>query len=1251
MVCAEDDPSTKCIVKTISTQTKHIFVVRPNYSVKDFLRDVAVYSESQDFQLLLETSDSQDFILLNDLKDKTLLEVGLNFDYGSQNNFLLRPMKKMGDEETGSEVTEKIMINTLPMTDSMSDDDLALGASASPTEPADSASIPIPPPLPLMFHCDTTYDVKPSKVFKERPKSTAFVGLVNQAMTCYLNSLLQALFMTPEFRNALYKWEFDGMGESKSIPYQLQKLFLKLQTSEKPAIETTDLTRSFGWDSTEAWQQHDIQELCRVMFDALEQKFKNTQQADLINRLYQGKMIDYVKCLECGTEKSREDTFLDIPLSVKPFGSTVAYGSVEEALRAFVQPETLEENNQYSCDTCNKKCNAHKGLKFSQFPYVLTLHLKRFDFDYQTLRRIKLNDKVTFPQTLNLNNLVNTSNPGFGSGVATDAETITKVSDDCSTVTTDSGSALEEENCSGTTTITNNDHDIQEDDEGIDMSTSTDHKTTANHSSGPFIYELFSIMIHSGSASGGHYYAYIKDFESGEWYCFNDQTVSSITQEDIQKSFGGGRALYSGAYSSSINAYMLMYRQIDPQRNTNAMSKDDFPQHIKDLVERLDKQQSEPDHSASDYSMKLKVYYSPSDVKRLTYTTIEVLANSSLEAVLNEAHIYTQVSAPIDHCRLVAYDRDSDSIICSFEGQEQEAIDKIWQPYSMNDLLLEIRQSNETFKAYEADGISTKVFLLDLATRDIDGPYDVRAKSGRSTVREFKDTIRECLKIPENSPLHLAYTVIESVSFLHDDQDTLSKHIVSSAKIFVTTTAMSVGDDTERTFRNLTKHYSCVLTMHVVMPDVNQKILDEMCIPAYKPKTPMRTATPVQETLPVPENGEANGASSSPLPEPESNSEDSSLSDGDRTLVESLPCANTSPQSSCCTENGEDSENNLAFKAFPPSKKHSDIMKILVDRHMQIGMLKACLESHVGVPKKFFKIIRKTLIHTDVECTRMTESLIAFKEGDTITIELGRVLKDTEHMCKVYFLKLSEINDDMEKLPIACDWILEDGVTVGETKMKLLKHLAALDEKKYGHLVQERCRLRKKSWRNVGKIYLDDQIFNDDIRLTTNLEMVLQEVDDMTPVSVDTDDTVLFLRRWNPSTLTLDPLREIAFKPNCELRKIISELSGISLENVEYDKVSGVFPRNTIPLTSMNTVLEWTSAVLDYEMWSVTDGNIFYYRDSKEELKEITAEERRLLAAKEALTSYNTSTSSTYSPRRERALKIYLDLSPKKAGD
>lgn len=111
--------------------------------------------------------------------------------------------------------------------------------------------------------------------------------------------------------------------------------------------------------------------------------------------------------------------------------------------------------------------------------------------------------------------------------------------DDCST--TDSGSAMEEDNWSSgvattASTITQNDIDINEEDqdEGIDISSSTDHRNRVNgerltnQDMGPFTYELFAIMIHSGSASGGHYYAYIKEFDNNDWYCFNDQTVSPV---------------------------------------------------------------------------------------------------------------------------------------------------------------------------------------------------------------------------------------------------------------------------------------------------------------------------------------------------------------------------------------------------------------------------------------------------------------------------------------------------------------------------------------------------------------------------------------------------------------------------------------------------------------------------------------------------------------------------------------------------
>lgn len=62
-------------------------------------------------------------------------------------------------------------------------------------------------------------------------------------------------------------------------------------------------------------------------------------------------------------------------------------------MEAFVEPETLTSDNQYKCEQCQKKCDAHKGLQFKSFPYLLTLQLKRFDFDYSTMHRIKLNDR------------------------------------------------------------------------------------------------------------------------------------------------------------------------------------------------------------------------------------------------------------------------------------------------------------------------------------------------------------------------------------------------------------------------------------------------------------------------------------------------------------------------------------------------------------------------------------------------------------------------------------------------------------------------------------------------------------------------------------------------------------------------------------------------------------------------------------------------------------------------------------------
>lgn len=158
--------------------------------------------------------------------------------------------------------------------------------------------------------------------------------------------------------------------------------------------------------------------------------------------------------------------------------------------------------------------------------------------------------RVTFPQTLNLNSFIKehetcetyaqASNETNSTQINSDAASSEHGSvesaikfDDCST--TDSGSILEEEVGAASTSCTNHksDSEPQDDDEGIDLTSGTEPKTILPNDPGPYVYELFSIMIHSGSASGGHYYAYIKEFENGEWFCFNDQNVSPVSGDSL----------------------------------------------------------------------------------------------------------------------------------------------------------------------------------------------------------------------------------------------------------------------------------------------------------------------------------------------------------------------------------------------------------------------------------------------------------------------------------------------------------------------------------------------------------------------------------------------------------------------------------------------------------------------------------------------------------------------------------------------
>ncbi|XP_068947330.1 ubiquitin carboxyl-terminal hydrolase 47 isoform X4 [Petaurus breviceps papuanus] len=1130
---------------------------------------------------------------------------------------------------------------------------------------------------------------------------TGYVGLVNQAMTCYLNSLLQTLFMTPEFRNALYKWEFEESEEDPvtSIPYQLQRLFVLLQTSKKRAIETTDVTRSFGWDSSEAWQQHDVQELCRVMFDALEQKWKQTEQADLINELYQGKLKDYVRCLECGYEGWRIDTYLDIPLVIRPYGSSQAFASVEEALHAFIQPEILDGPNQYFCERCKKKCDARKGLRFLHFPYLLTLQLKRFDFDYTTMHRIKLNDRMTFPEEL-------------------------------------------------------------------DMSTFIDVEDETS-----LLYELFSVMVHSGSAAGGHYYACIKSFSDEQWYSFNDQHVSRITQEDIKKTHGGSsgsRGYYSSAFASSTNAYMLIYRLKDPSRNAKFLEVNDYPEHIKNLVqkekelEEQEKRQREIERN----TCKIKLFCMHPAKQVMMENKLEVHKDKTLKEAVEIAYKMMDLEEviPLDCCRLVKYDEFHDYLERSYEGEEDTPMGLLLggvKSTYMFDLLLETRKPDQVFQSYKPGEVMVKVHVVDIKTESVSPPVSIRAYLNQ-TVTEFKQFISKTIHLPAETMRIVLERCYNDLRLLNVPSKTLkAEGFFRSNKIFVES---SESLDRQMAFTDshlwkLLDRHANTIRLFVLLPEQSpgshskrtayqkaggdSRHVDDACERGKGPLGSLKSVEAILEesteklkslSLQQQQDGD-NGDSSkstetsdfenieSPLNERDSSgsvdnrelepqmqtsdpenvqseersdsdvNNDRSTSSVDSDILSSshssdtlcnadsapVPLANgldshsiTSSRRSKANEgkketwdtaeedSGTDSEYDesgksrgetqyMYFKAESyaadegSGEGHKWLM-VHVDKRITLAAFKQHLEPFVGVLSSHFKVFRVYASNQEFESVRLNETLSSFSDDNKITIRLGRALKKGEYRVKVYQLLVNE----QEPCRFLLDAVFAKGMTVRQSKEELLPQLR---EQCGLELSIDRFRLRKKTWKNPGTVFLDYHVYEEDINISSNWEVFLEALDGVEKMKSMSQLAVLS-RRWRPSEMKLDPFQEVVLESSSvdELREKLCEISGIPLEDIEFAKGRGTFPCD-ISVLEIHQELDWNPKVSTLNVWPLyicDDGAVIFYRDKTEEIMELTDEQRNELMKKESSRLQKTGHRVTYSPRKEKALKIYLDGAPNK---
>lgn len=232
-----------------------------------------------------------------------------------------------------------------------------------------------------------------------KKSSTGFVGLRNFGCTCYMNSLMQQLFMIKPFSNGLLTIEHSSANFiQENLLYQMQILMANLKYSEKQCFEPKGICNTFKIDGqiVNVRIQQDADEFLNLLFDKLEELLKETQYPGLIRSIIGGSIVHEIKSIEESFpyEGEREEHFFRLSLEVKN------NKSLADALDLYIKEDILEGDNKYLCEEYNAKITATKRCVIFGLSNTIFIHLKRFEFNFADMRRIKINDRFEFPMEI-----------------------------------------------------------------------------------------------------------------------------------------------------------------------------------------------------------------------------------------------------------------------------------------------------------------------------------------------------------------------------------------------------------------------------------------------------------------------------------------------------------------------------------------------------------------------------------------------------------------------------------------------------------------------------------------------------------------------------------------------------------------------------------------------------------------------------------------------------------------------------------
>ncbi|OMJ74578.1 hypothetical protein SteCoe_26477 [Stentor coeruleus] len=353
---------------------------------------------------------------------------------------------------------------------------------------------------------------------------TGYVGIKNLGCICYMISSLQQLFFVSNFRETILRINKPDEPLEDNLLYQLQNVYSALKNSDKQHVNPKGICKAFkDWEgrAVNVLEQMDADEFINAFMDRLETRIKGHPCQDIVKELFTGQLAtELIGQQACKHRSEVNEAFITLPVQVKNKKSLI------ESLESFKEGEVLEGSNAYQCDHCESKVTAIRRVCIKYLPNIIFITLRRFEFDYDSMKRLKLNDYCEFPMELNMENFTQEGIERLEYSKEKEAAALA----------------------------------------GKDF---TKEAPTKRYPDDYYQYRLRGIIIHVGTADSGHYYSFIR--EQNQWFEFNDTLVRPLDPSDIPNEAFGGEEKFSYQAQSGItaaafkskhrNAYILLYER------------------------------------------------------------------------------------------------------------------------------------------------------------------------------------------------------------------------------------------------------------------------------------------------------------------------------------------------------------------------------------------------------------------------------------------------------------------------------------------------------------------------------------------------------------------------------------------------------------------------------------------------------------------------------------------------------------------